>query len=87
MQIDDSRIEKLIGTDSTSGVGFVEASVDISRIDVDTSAHIDAFQCQCYASGDDDQDVVASDVATVHLACEFYVKFWTSGRILSSIRN
>ncbi|CAP37084.2 Protein CBR-UNC-5 [Caenorhabditis briggsae] len=66
--IDDSRVEKQIGTDSTSGVGYVDASVDISRIDVDTSGHVDAFQCQCYASADDDQDVVASDIATVHLA-------------------
>ncbi|CAI2351792.1 unnamed protein product [Caenorhabditis sp. 36 PRJEB53466] len=66
--IDDSRAEHLTGIDSTSGANFIESSVEISRLDVDTSGHVDAFQCQCYASGDDDQDVVVSDIAAVHLA-------------------
>uniref|UniRef100_A0A8R1EHS5 Uncharacterized protein n=1 Tax=Caenorhabditis japonica TaxID=281687 RepID=A0A8R1EHS5_CAEJA len=67
-QLDDTRVENQTGTDTTTGVPYIESAVDVSRIDLDTSGHVDAFQCQCYASAANDQDVVASDVATVSLA-------------------
>uniref|UniRef100_A0A8R1EQ57 Uncharacterized protein n=1 Tax=Caenorhabditis japonica TaxID=281687 RepID=A0A8R1EQ57_CAEJA len=83
-RLDDTRVENQTGTDTTTGVPYIESAVDVSRIDLDTSGHVDAFQCQCYASAANDQDVVASDVATVSLACEFLAIFKTSARCLST---
>ncbi|CAB3409051.1 unnamed protein product [Caenorhabditis bovis] len=66
--IDENRVESTHGTEPATSTPFIEAFVEISRVDIDTSAHVDAFTCQCYASAEGDVNVVASDVATIHLA-------------------
>ncbi|CAI5448044.1 unnamed protein product [Caenorhabditis angaria] len=59
--IDDSRIE------STSSNSNIEANLNISKIDVETSEK-GIFSCQCYASADGDQEVAASEEAVVQVA-------------------
>ncbi|CAD6194646.1 unnamed protein product [Caenorhabditis auriculariae] len=66
--LDEDRYETSSGRIAGSDTPYSEAWVDVSRSDVDTSAHVDDFKCQCYASAQGDVDVVASDSAVVRLA-------------------